>query len=78
MVELDVPLTMALNGEETDPSLLLYAWPGRISQVGIENLTVESSFDLSNPKDEDHCWTGVSIESATDCWVRQINFKHLE
>jgi hypothetical protein len=77
MVELDVPLTMALNGEETDPSLLLYAWPGRISQVGIENLTVESSFDLSNPKDEDHCWTGVSIESATDCWVRQINFKHL-
>ncbi len=77
MVELDVPLTMALNGDEADAMLLLYRWPGRISRAGIENLTIESSFDPANPKDEDHCWTGISIENATDCWVRQISFKHL-
>ena len=77
MVELDAPLTMTLRDDETDPMLLLYRWPGRIARSGVENLTIESSFDPANPKDEDHCWTGISIEHAIDCWVRQIRFKQL-
>jgi hypothetical protein len=77
MIELDAPLTMVLDSEETAPKFLLYTWSGRISQSGVENLTIESSFDPANPKDEDHCWTGISIENATDCWVRQMNFKQL-
>lgn len=77
IIELDAPLTMALDSDETDPKLLLYHWPGRIYRAAVENLTIESSFDQANPKDEDHCWTGISIEHATDCWVRQVNFKNL-
>lgn len=50
---------------------------GTISESGLENLTVESWFDPSNPHDENHCWTGISVEHARDCWVRQVNFRHL-
>lgn len=50
---------------------------GRISESGIENMTIDSDYDVCNPHDENHCWTGISIEHATDCWVRQVNFRHL-
>ena len=44
--------------------------------MGIENLSLESEYDINNVKDEDHSWTGVSVENATNCWVRQLSFKH--
>ena len=50
---------------------------GEIGESGIENLTLESGFDPRNAHDENHCWTGVSLEYARDCWVRLVNFRHL-
>ncbi len=50
---------------------------GEIGESGIENLTLDSGFDPRNTHDENHCWTGVSIEYACDCWVRLVNFRHL-
>ena len=50
---------------------------GSICESGIENLTIDSDFDPNNRHDENHCWTGISIEQAHDCWVRQVNFRHL-
>ena len=76
-IEIDAPLTMALDAGDARSRILTYSWPGRISHVGIENLSIVSDYDTGNPKDEDHCWTGVSIDHARDCWVRQVSFKHL-
>ena len=39
-------------------------------------MTLISDYDKRYPKDEDHCWTGISIEDAENCWVRLVNFKH--
>ena len=50
---------------------------GRIRECGIENLTIDSEYNLANPHDENHCWTGISLEHASDCWVRLVNFRHL-
>ncbi len=50
---------------------------GEIGESGIENLTLESGFDARNIHDENHCWTGISLEYSRDCWVRQVNFRHL-
>lgn len=50
---------------------------GRIRESGIENLTIDSDYNPQNRHDENHCWTGISIEQAADCWVRQVNFRHL-
>lgn len=73
---LDAPLTMALDNAWGTVKVLRYSWPGRIAEAGLENLTLVSDYDKKYPKDEDHCWTGVSIENAENCWVRRVNFKH--
>lgn len=75
-VDIDAPLTMALNSKEVAAKVLIYQWPGRISNIGVENLSLESEYNKNFPKDEDHCWTGISIENAADCWVRRITFKN--
>jgi len=50
---------------------------GRIQHIGIENLTIQAEVKGNNPKDEQHLWTGISIEHAEDCWVRCVNFEML-
>lgn len=76
-VELNAPLTMALDSHWGTTKVIKYAWPGRISDAGVENLTIQSSYDTQNTHDENHCWQGVYIDAARDCWVRKVSFKHL-
>lgn len=73
---LDAPVTMALDSVWASSLVLPYTWTGRISDVGIENLTLESAFDPKYPKDEDHCWDGITIANAENCWVRKVDFLH--
>jgi hypothetical protein len=75
-VTLDLPLTTALEKELGGGRLVSYAWPGRIANVGVENLAMVSHFDPANPKDEDHAWCGITLENAQDAWVRQVQFRH--
>ncbi|GAB3649348.1 DUF6298 domain-containing protein [Echinicola sediminis] len=75
-VALDAPLTNALDQQYGGGYLVAYDWPGRVEKVGIENLSLRSTYDESNPKDEDHRWSAVSFEHVQDAWVRQVDFKH--
>lgn len=75
-VTLDVPLTVALDAVYGESKMLRYRWTGRISNSGVENMTLVSDYNKQYSKDEDHCWVGVSIENAEDCWVRRVDFKH--
>jgi hypothetical protein len=75
-VTLDAPLTTALDTTYGISTLTSYSWPGRIQNIGIENLSLESTYDVSNPKDEAHRWMAITMENVEDAWVRQINFKH--
>lgn len=75
-VTLNVPLTVALDASYGGAQLITYQWNGRIDHAGISHLTLASDYNKQYPKDEDHCWTGISIENAENCWVQQVNFKH--
>ncbi|WP_245949506.1 DUF6298 domain-containing protein [Echinicola strongylocentroti] len=75
-VTFDVPLTNSLDQEYGGGYLVAYHWPGRIKNVAIENLTMQSTYDQANPKDEDHRWSAISMENVQDAWVRQVEFKH--
>lgn len=75
-VELDAPLTMALDAQSAKSKLLVYNWNSRISDSGVENLSMESTYNQKYSKDEDHCWGGVSIENAENCWVRKVSFRY--
>jgi len=72
----DAPITTALDLDYGGGWIEPYEWPGRIRQVGIENLRCESAFDPGNPRDENHSWCAVTIENARDAWVRQVAGKH--
>lgn len=72
----DAPLTTALDSVYGGGTIATYTWPGRIGQIGIENLQLRSAYDEANPKDEAHRWMAITIENAQDVWVRQMVFKH--
>ena len=73
-IEIDAPLTEAINSNYGGGEISSFSWQGRISNVGVENLTLESDFNSDNIKDEDHCWFAVTMENVQDAWVRQVNF----
>ena len=75
---LDAPLSMPIDlnsGECYIQRIANNNW--RLSQVGVENLTIDSEYDTTNPKDENHAWDGVYINKVKDGWVRMVNFRHL-
>ncbi|MDR3219340.1 MAG: DUF6298 domain-containing protein [Dysgonamonadaceae bacterium] len=75
-VTIDAPITTALEKQYGGGFVIPYTWDGRIANVGVENLSFISEYDTENKKDEAHSWLAVSIENASDAWVRYAVFKH--
>jgi Family of unknown function (DUF6298) len=76
LVTVDAPITTAMETKFGGGQIETYSWPGRIKNVGVENLRLESDFDPQNPKDENHSWFAITMENAADAWVRQVTFEH--
>lgn len=76
-ITIDAPITTALDAKFGGGFVVPYQWEGRISNVGIENIRIESTFDSKNLKDENHRWMGVTFENTENAWVRQVTFRHL-
>lgn len=76
-ITIDAPITTALDGKFGGGFVVPYQWADRISNIGIENLRIESTFDQKNLKDENHRWMGITFENAENAWVRQVTFRHL-
>jgi len=76
-ITIDVPITTALDQKYGGGTVSRYQWKGRIDHVGLENLSIESRYDTSNSKDEDHRWMGITFENIENAWVRQLNFTNL-
>ena len=73
---LDAPITCDISKQWGGAKALVYEQKGLISECGVENLTLLSDYDQSLPMDESHCWDGVYVADAEDCWVRMVNFRH--
>ena len=76
LVTIDAPVTTAIEKKTGGGRIETFSWPDRATNVGIENLQLESACDAQNPKDENHSWFAVTMENAADAWVRQVTFKH--
>ncbi|MFO1487938.1 MAG: DUF6298 domain-containing protein [Verrucomicrobiota bacterium] len=76
VVTLNAPLTTAIDTNFGGGFVEAFSWPGRIQNVGIENLRLESAFDAGNSKDENHAWFAITMENTLDAWVRQVSFWH--
>ncbi|WP_353718447.1 DUF6298 domain-containing protein [Dyadobacter sp. 676] len=76
-ITIDAPVTTALDSKFGGGFVVPYQWNGRIDNIGIESLRIESTFDPNNPKDENHRWMGITFENTENAWVRQVTFRHL-
>ena len=72
----DAPITTAISERYGGAVVKKHCSDGELTECGVENLSLESAKNEWNIKDEDHCWDGVSIEHARDCWVRRVSFRH--
>ena len=73
---LDAPITCSIDERWGGAKAIIYEHRGLVQECGVENLTLESDYNHSLVMDEDHCWDGVYIADAEDCWVRMVNFRH--
>ena len=77
LLELDAPLTCSIEQCWGGAKLIVAEQKGLITESGVENLSIVSDYDCDQPNDEDHCWDGIFVAQAEDCWVRMVNFRHL-
>jgi hypothetical protein len=75
-ITLDAPLTCSIEQRYGGAKVIVYEQPGLITDCGVENLSLESDYDHALPMDESHCWDGIYVADAEDCWVRMTNFRH--
>jgi hypothetical protein len=75
-ITLNAPLTTAIDKNYGGGFVSKYSWNGRISNVGIENIKLQSAYDASNPADEVHRWMAITMENVCDAWVRQVIFEN--
>lgn len=76
-IELDAPITMALEERFGGGVVVPFSWPGRIADVGIENLTLLSGSSGGadgGPLLESRPWHGITMENVEHAWVRQVDF----
>lgn len=68
-ITVDAPLTNSFEQQYGGGTVQVFTFPGRIRNVGVENLRAESDYDSDT--DEDHSWSFVAIDRADNCWVRE-------
>ena len=75
-VTIDAPITCTMTVEQGGGYMIAGYNEGEITEIGIENLTMESAKNDWNPKDEDHCWDAIFMENVRDSWVRRVDFRY--
>ena len=73
---IDAPITTTITRDMGGAFIVKGSHEGELRECGVENLTMASAVNDWNPKDEDHCWDGIFMEYARDCWVRRVSFSH--
>jgi hypothetical protein len=75
-VELDAPITTSLEKGYGSGTVSKVKSGDPTTHIGIENLTLESSFDATYPKDEDHSWIAIHLDHVEDAWAARVTTRH--
>lgn len=69
-VFIDNPVVMQIDRKYGGGEIYKYAFPGRIAEIGIENVRFESEY--ASDTDEDHGWVAIDFDKAENCWVKNV------
>lgn len=71
---IDNPVMMQMDKKYGGGEVYKYTFDGRISEVGISDLYLESEY--KNDRDTEHGWIGVSLDKIENGWVRNVTVCH--
>lgn len=71
---IDNPIVMQMDQKYGGGDVYKYKFDGRICEVGISDLCLESEF--SDYEDTKHGWIGVQIDKAENCWVDNVTVRY--
>ena len=73
-ISIDNPIVLALEEKYGGGEIFKYNFEGRISQVGIENIYCESTFETDTS--ENHSWDAVAFNKIENGWVKQVSARY--
>jgi hypothetical protein len=73
-ITIDAPLTDALEAQFGGGTVYKYSFPGRIQNVGVQDLLGDSTY--TSPTDENHAWTFISLVGVENAFVNHITAYH--
>jgi hypothetical protein len=73
-VYLDNPIVAALDAQYGGGEIYKYTFEGRIAEVGIENLYLESVY--SKDTAENHGWDAINMNRIENSWVRNVTSRY--
>lgn len=71
---IDNPIVMAMEEKYGGGEIFKFTFDGRISEVGIENLSLESEF--ANETDEDHGWDAIAFTKIQNSWINRVTSRY--
>ncbi|KAG0343899.1 hypothetical protein BG005_002122, partial [Podila minutissima] len=76
-IKIDIPIVMSLDSEFPPAKIFELKYKEEmISDVGIENMCLESDYDENDPDDESHAWYAVVLDNVHNGWVADVTTKH--
>ncbi|WP_240618467.1 hypothetical protein [Pedobacter yonginense] len=73
-IKLDNPIVMAMEDQYGGGLVYKCSFKGRISEVGIENLALESEY--KSDTDEEHGWDAISFNKIENSWISGVSSKY--
>ena len=73
-IAIDAPIVQAIEDQYGGGSIFKHSSGGRISNVGVECLWLESRYEYDT--DEDHGWNAIDLRNVENGWVRQVTSRY--
>jgi hypothetical protein len=73
-VFIDNPIVMQIDKQYGGGKVMKYTFEGRIAEVGIEQMLLESNFESDTA--ENHGWIAISFAKAENCWVNKVTSRY--
>lgn len=73
-ITIDNPIVQALDVQYGGGEIYKYSFDGRIREIGVENLYLESVYTSDTA--ENHAWDAIAINKAEQGWVRNVTSRY--
>ncbi|KAF9396559.1 hypothetical protein CPC16_000067 [Podila verticillata] len=76
-IEIDIPMVMNLDPKYPPAKIFEFQYKkDMISDVGVENMCLDTDYKKGDPDDESHAWYAVVLDNVCNGWVADVTTNH--